>query len=146
MVRSHLNENGVMIVNMNMTSQDADGINAYLQDTIASVFDYVYTADVARATNRELFASQNPDMLHLLEERTAARDNSADIRTAQLCTMMHTVLSGLQKYEGGNRILTDDKAPVELLGMRAIDDMISVQLTYYKKRFEEDGIRGIIGN
>jgi spermidine synthase len=145
MVRSHLNENGVMIVNMNMTSQDENGINAYLQDTIASVFSNVYTVDVARATNRELFASQNPDMVHLLEERTAELEKDPGTANARLSIMMHTVRDALRKYEGGSRILTDDKAPVELLGMRAIDDMISVQLAYYKKRFEEDGISGLIG-
>lgn len=145
MVRSHLTENGVMIVNMNMTAQDENGINAYLQDTIASVFDNVYTVDVARATNRELFASQNPDMISLLHVRTDALQSAGGARNMQLFTMMLTVQEHLQKYAGGERILTDDKAPVELLGMRAIDSMISGQLAYYKKRFEEDGIRGIIG-
>ena len=144
MVRDHLNENGVMIVNMNMTSQQEDGINAYLQDTIASVFDNVYTVDVARATNRELFASQNPDMVRLLEEKTAARLAVNDPDAERLCAMLQTVRDNLQRYEGGSRILTDDKAPVELLGMRAIDSMISRELAFYKKKFEEEGIMGII--
>ena len=51
----------------------------------------------------------------------------------------------LQLYQGGERILTDDKAPVELLGMKTIDGMISGELAYYKQRFEEDGIAGLIG-
>ena len=144
MVRNHLTENGVMIVNMNMTSQQEDGINAYLQDTIASVFDNVYTVDVARATNRELFASQNPDMVKLLENNAAAKLAESNPDAARLGAMLQTVLENLQKYEGGDRILTDDKAPVELLGMKAIDSMISRELAYYKLKFEEEGIVGIV--
>ena len=53
---------------------------------------------------------------------------------------LHYLLSGLDekltRYEGGDLILTDDKAPVELLGMRVIDEMISEQLAYYKESFK----------
>lgn len=145
MVRSHLTENSVMIVNMNMISDRENGINAYLQDTIASVFSEVYTVNVNGATNRELFASQNAEMLRLLEARTNALEPMSDTRSAQLLDMMRRVIPNLQKYEGGGRILTDDKAPVELLGMQTIDDMISRELSYYKEKFEQEGIAALIG-
>ena len=67
LVREHLNENGVMVVNMNMHSNTEGNINEYLADTIAAVFDYVYTVDVAGTTNRELFATQNPEALSLFD-------------------------------------------------------------------------------
>lgn len=137
-VQSHLTENGVMVVNMNMTSNRTDGINAYLQDTIASVFDTVYTVDVPNCTNRELFASQNPDIAEKLGQNiTAAAD-------PELKQMMQLASIKLQPCSGGDRILTDDKAPVELLGMRAIDDMIRSELAYYKEKFLTEGISGII--
>ncbi len=139
MVRSHLKENGVMIVNMNMISDREDGINAYLQDTIASVFGHVYTVNVQNATNRELFASDNPEIAALLER------NAAEIGNAQLREMMQNVSGALVPYQSGGRLLTDDKAPVELLGMQTIDDMISRELGYYKKKLEEEGIAGLIG-
>ena len=139
MVRSHLKENGVMIVNMNMISQDENGINAYLQDTIASVFGYVYTADVQGATNRELFASQNPAIAENLRANTLALENQ------ELADMMNKVQARLTPYSGGSRILTDDKAPVELLGMQTIDAMISRELDYYRTKFEKEGIKGLIG-
>ena len=138
MVRSHLKENGVMVVNMNMISEDPDGINAWLQDTIASVFDHVYTVNVGRSSNRELFASQNPEIAHLLEK------NTASVRDADLQELMERVSGQMQPYHAGSRILTDDKAPVELLGMQTIDDMIEQELIYYRERFREDGIRGLI--
>lgn len=137
-VRSHLKENGIMIVNMNMISDAPDGINAYLQDTIASVFGYVYTADVSRATNRELFASCNPEMLNNL------RQNLENVKQPELREMMQQVYSVLVPYSGGGRILTDDRAPVELLGMQTIDAMISEELAYYRKKFKEKGIQGLM--
>ena len=138
MVRSHLTEDGIMIVNMNMTSERENGINAYLQDTISSVFDSVYTVNVSRSTNRELFASQNPEIAARFEQ------NAAVVSDPDLASMMKRVEIGLQCYEAGNLILTDDKAPVELLGMQTIDDMIRNELAYYKQKFLTEGISGII--
>ena len=43
-----------------------------------------------------------------------------------------------------NYLLTDDKAPVEVLGMRVIDGLIREELGYYKEIYEEEGIRGLI--
>ena len=67
MVRDHLKEDGVMVVNMNMHSQEEGNINEYLSDTIASVFSKVYTVDVAGSTNRELFAGKGGDLLAVME-------------------------------------------------------------------------------
>ena len=137
-VRAHLKENGVMIVNMNMISQRGDGINAYLQDTIAGVFENVYIADVAGSSNRELFASQNPEIAELLKKHI---DGISD---AALQDMMQQVDARLERYASGGRMLTDDKAPVELLGMQTIDDMISQELAYYKEKFKAEGIAGLL--
>lgn len=137
-VKAHLKPNGVMVVNMNMKSDGEESINAYLSDTIASVFDQVYTADVANNTNRELFASDNPQMLSLMAEGVAGEKDE------ELQTMMHTVADALVAYEPGNLILTDDKAPVELLGMWVIDEIIRDEIGYYKNIFREDGITGIL--
>lgn len=138
LVRDHLNENGVMVVNMNMRSDSADGINNRLADTISAVFGQVCTVDVKSSTNRELFASNNAHMLTLLRDNTEKLDNQA------LKAMMNTVQAELVPYVSGGKILTDDKAPVELLGMRVIDDIIQDELVYYKEQFKEKGIRGLL--
>lgn len=138
LVREHLNENGVMVVNMNMRSDSSDGINSYLSDTIASVFDQVYTIDVKGSTNRVLFASDNADMLKNLGKNTSALNDKP------LSELMDSVSGGLSEYNGGQNILTDDKAPVELLGMKVIDDIIQDELEYYRNEFIENGISGII--
>ncbi len=138
LVRDHLKEDGVMVVNMNMVSDKKGSINEYLSDTIASVFPSVATVKVKGGTNKELFASMNKDMLDNLE---TTRMQIAD---EQLYDMMRTVSKELEVYEKGTCILTDDKAPVEVLGMRVIDELISDELTYYRGIFDERGLKGLL--
>ena len=57
---------------------------------------------------------------------------------------MYTVGAAMTAYEPGDLILTDDKAPVEVLGMRVIDEIIRDEIGYYKDIFKRDGIRGIL--
>ena len=127
-----------MVVNMNMKSDGEESMNAYLSDTIASVFDQVYTTDVANNTNRELFASDNPKMLEVMAEGVSYEKDE------ELAAMMNTVSEAMVAYEPGDLILTDDKAPVEVLGMRMIDEIIREEIGYYKNIFKKDGISGII--
>ena len=41
-------------------------------------------------------------------------------------------------------VWTDDKAPVELIGMRTIDLLISDEVEYYREVFKEEGLEGIL--
>jgi hypothetical protein len=58
--------------------------------------------------------------------------------------MMERVAGGLNEYEAGNYLMTDDKAPVELLGMQVIDELIQDEVAYYKKIYNEKGISGVL--
>ena len=138
LVRDHLKEDGVMVVNMNMRGTREGNINQYLADTIASVFSEVTTVDVAGSTNRELFASDNPEMEELLAQRS---DRLTD---RQLAALMERVQEHLVPYQAGNYVMTDDQAPVELLGMQVIDDLIRDEVSYYRGIFEEEGIQGLL--
>jgi hypothetical protein len=40
--------------------------------------------------------------------------------------------------------MTDDKAPVELLGMRQIDLIIKNEVAYYRRIYENYGIQGLL--
>ena len=135
LVREHLKPGGVMVVNMNMRTGDDDGINGYLQDTIASVFPWVATVDVPNYTNRELFAcEQVPDEAayrRALEELAAPLETD---RRRELTGFLSAVPGRLAVYESGGRLLTDDRAPVELLGMRAIDALIADEAAYYREQ------------
>ncbi len=128
-VSAHLKSNGVMVVNLNMVSDSEDSINDYLCDTIASVFDYVYLANVPGQTNYEVFATNNPTMLDTFNETRTQLDSDT------FSNMMETVSHNLELYEGGDLILTDDCAPVELLGMEVLDEIIADELDYYREKF-----------
>ncbi len=138
LVKNHLREGGVMVVNMNMKSDRPDGINEWLADTIASEFAYVYTADVAGATNRELYASDAAGLPERFDRSRSALEDPA------MAELMETVAARLTPYESGGRLLTDDQAPVELLGMRVIDDLIGEELAEYRERFRQEGIAGLL--
>ena len=140
LVKQHLNDGGVMVVNMNMRGSKEGNINQYLSDTIGSVFNTVYTVDVAGSTNRELFASDNANIISALTEHAGKMEN------AEFQNMMNVVAANSTEYVSGDYILTDDKAPVELLGMQVIDELIKDEVAYYKGIYDREGIRGLLNS
>lgn len=138
LVKEHLTDDGVMVVNMNMRGSDEGNINQYLADTISNVFSNVYTADVSGSTNRELFASNNDSMLEVFGTNLDS-ENNAEIRT-----MMKRVSFELTEYVPGDYLMTDDKAPVELLGMKMIDELIQDEVVYYKQVYKEGGLKALM--
>ncbi len=166
MVKEHLAPGGVMVVNMNMYSEEdaevaqsgnaADAsaamsadvdvvsgagdatINTYLADTISSVFDNVVTVKVPYATNRELFATDSDDFMDRLSSNTEMEENET------LKAMMQKVSDTYVPYASTGHIMTDDKAPVELLGMRQIDMIIKDEVSFYKMIFNTKGIKGLL--
>nr|MCR5238182.1 fused MFS/spermidine synthase [Lachnospiraceae bacterium] len=162
-VYDHLKDNGVLVVNMNMHSDTEGNINQYLSDTVAAVFPSLAYADVAGSTNRELFAIKTSDPFKergdvesvesvgsvssvgtgdILARFDAGLDNITV--NDELFQLMLNIRGVANVYKGGQNILTDDKAPVELLGMREIDQMISEELGYYKNVYKKEGLEGIL--
>ncbi len=139
LVRDHLNPGGVMVVNMNMHNDSEGSINEYLGDTIASVFPCAATVEVPGATNRELFAAMREETLGHLNAETIAQIPQDDLRV-----LMENASRNLTPYRGGDRILTDDRAPVEVLGMKVIDTLIRDEVGYYKGIYEEQGLSGLM--
>ena len=138
LVKDHLTDDGVMVVNMNMRGSKEGSINDYLADTISSVFSEVYTTDVIFSTNRELFASNNSEMLDLFID---GFNKEAD---SDLNEMMSQINEQMLKYNPGNYLMTDDKAPVELLSMKVIDEIIADEVSYYKGIYEKGGIDALL--
>lgn len=136
-VKDHLNQGGVMAVNMNMRNAGKNGINQYLSDTIASVFHHVETADVTGNTNRILFASDG-DMDENLKNHLAEMDEGS------FKDMMRQVDQNLVTYEDGTHIMSDDRAPVEVLGMRAINDIIRDEVDCCKDIYKREGLQGLL--
>lgn len=125
LVKNHLRDGGVMVVNMNMRASGAGNINECLLDTIGEIFPAVRTVDAGE--NREVFAAADDSVF----ENFAARAESLSDRN--LAELMSKIARSWQVPERGGNILTDDKAPVELLGMRALDEIIQRELKNYKQ-------------
>ena len=138
-VKAHLKEGGVMVVNLNMRSQREDAIGAYLSDTVRSVFPVVYSAPVGTGTNTELFAGTDETMRDLLSRRMTTMADGPLLR------QMKTVDRALSPVPPGNRILTDDKAPVEVLGMAVLDELIRQELSYVREAFRSGDFSAIFG-
>ncbi|MDO5392246.1 MAG: fused MFS/spermidine synthase [Eubacteriales bacterium] len=138
LVKEHLTDDGVMVVNMNMRGTEEGNINQYLADTISKVFSTVYTADVLGTTNRELFASNNPAMIEVFKRNTDAENNK------EMKTMMGKIAPELTAYVPGDYLMTDDKAPVELLGMKVIDELIQDEIAHYKQIYKDGGLKALL--
>lgn len=137
-VKGHLKPDGVMVLNMNMKGDAPGSINEYLADTVASVFPAVYTVDVPQATNRELFAGMGEQLADNLRQQ-GERERNPELRQ-----LMEQTGARLVPYRRGPYRLTDDRAPVELLGMRTIDGLIRQELGTYRDILKEKGIRGVL--
>lgn len=138
LVKNHLNPGGVMVVNMNMRGKEEGNINQYLADTISDVFGEVCTVDVPYATNKELFATDNPNF-----RQTFAKNIELE-KKADLKNLMKKLNQNLEDYISTGHVMTDDKAPVELLSMRVIDDLIGEETEYYKEIYKKEGLKGLI--
>ena len=137
-VREHLAPGGVMVVNMSMRSESEGSMNEYLIDTIASVFPHVYTVRVSGGSNMELFASADAEALARFESRYPQLEDEG------YRAIMQRVDEGLAPAGGGDYILTDDKAPVELLGMRVLDEIIGSELDAIRGQIAEEGIMSLL--
>lgn len=173
LVKSHLNPGGVMVVNMNMHSDGAGSINEALEATIAHTFSdsTVATADVADTTNRELFVKVPGDgaaKKTKVESSTASGSASAPIVGSDTAAALETLTDVTLERTGDNDlagvmgtvsrtaklttakdfdsslVLTDDHAPVEVLGMKAIDALIADEATPYKEVLRAKGIQGLL--
>lgn len=140
LVKEHLKDDGVMVVNMNMRGEEnPDNISAYLADTISHVFSERYVVN-AGSTNKELFASNNPQMVERMAENVKTEDDGS------LVYMMNYVQNQLAEYVPGTHLMTDDKAPVELLGMKEIDLIIQSEVEYYLGIYREQGLKALLEN
>lgn len=140
LVAQHLTEGGVMVVNMNMRSEAEGSINDYLLDTICAVFPHVRVASVPDSTNVEVFAALDGAAFERFEARLPS------LSASPLALSLAETAASLTAREAGRRILTDDRAPVELLGMRVLDEMISEELAYIRELLRDEGLSGLLAS
>ena len=81
-----------------------------------------------------------PDILEKFDSSRKELDDNA------LTQLFGRVSEKLVPYKAGNYIMTDDKAPVELLGIKVIDEIIREEVEYYRDIYEREGIKGLLGS
>jgi hypothetical protein len=64
----------------------------------------------------------------------------------RLIRQLGTVYSNMEECSasGLSHVLTDDKAPVEILGMSMIDSLITEEISYYRGIYDEGGIDALM--
>lgn len=137
-VKSHLKEDGVMVMNINMYGKQEKSLDQALSNTVSSLFDEVYAMKVPNGSGDELFASDNPDMVKRLGESLSS------ITDSSLRNRMSYVYDNLEEHIDTGIRLYDDTADVEVRSMYALDDIISAELAYYQKIYKEKGFKGLL--
>lgn len=139
-----------MVVNINMVDDGEGSINASLVSTAARVFgrNAIAQANVPDNTNRELFAingaHDNPATMLYRVSATLPEARHGD----ELAVMDNTTLDDIRALTArettSGMVLTDDRAPVELLGIKAIDRLIEQQAAPYRERLRMQGLGGLL--
>ncbi|HOJ81322.1 MAG TPA: spermine synthase, partial [Clostridiales bacterium] len=123
-VKDHLKPGGVLIVNVNMKSGSFTGVPEYLANTVKSLFNKVYRADLSVVTNSLLFASDDNDMIENYKNNTA---NQIPL-DHDLYNISRYISSHLVEITDTKLVLTDDLAPVEILGQKALSEIVQSEV------------------
>ena len=137
LVKDHLNEDGIMMMNVNMYSESKGSISAALCDTAYSVFDNLYSYIVPGGSGVEVFATKNKE-IPLLEKVQAV-----EVSNTGLQSVFDSMKSHMTIYKDTGIRLHDDTADVEMRSIWALDDLIQGELEYYRRIYKEKGIKGL---
>jgi len=121
-VRQHLSEQGVMVINVGRGPNDRDLVNA-LGTTIGQVFHAVFVMDIPESFNSVIFASAaseaswqdfNQNLEILMHEDTPSL----------LVEAMHLTITGRAVELEVAQVFTDDLAPIEWITNRIVLDFV----------------------
>lgn len=65
-------------------------------------------------------------------------------KNPELQQLLQSVKNTLRPYHSDGRVLTDDRAPVEFLGMQTLDGLIREEVGTYRRTLRKKGIRGLL--
>jgi len=140
-VKSHLNTGGAIVININIRSDTNTEIVDYLSQTVKYNMKKVYKYSVENSTNTIVFASDDENCKQFFRDSIGKMSGSHP-----LLPIAETVYDNLVEVTDSRYILTDDIAPVEIMGQKVLDDIVSDTLDYYKQQVasSEKGIWGIL--
>jgi predicted membrane-bound spermidine synthase len=141
-LKEHLNPGGVIMININIRSKENRDIEDYLTQTLRNNMGNVYKYYVPSTTNTLVFSSDDKDCL----DNYSANINGL-AEGDQLLPIARNVLSGLVGVTETELVLTDDLAPVEILGQKAMDEIVAESISYFKdeiKASTNGGVKGLL--
>jgi len=136
-VKEHLKPGGVLIVNVNMKSGSFTGVPEYLANTVKSIFNKVYRADLTQVTNSLLFVSDDVNMIDNFKNNAYAQIN----KNHDLYYISKYIDANLVEMTDESLILTDDLAPVELLGQKALAEIVNEEVANFRKLIEGKSLK-----
>jgi predicted membrane-bound spermidine synthase len=110
-VKDHLKEDGVMVINIGRGPEDRRLINA-LYTTVQTVFPTIYISDLSDSFNSILFATKTPTTIENFRSNYLQLQNQT-ATPKFLLEVMASTYSGLQPTPKSGIVFTDDLAPVE---------------------------------
>lgn len=110
-VRDHLTDDGVMVINVGRSPQDRRLVEL-LSSTILTVFPTVHVMDLPDSFNSILFATVQPTSSQNLIDNFAALGKEPDTPPVLLESMASTIIN-LKPTPSGDKVFTDDWAPIE---------------------------------
>ena len=137
-VNKHLNDDGIMMMNVNMYSQKKGSVNYAVCDTAYGVFENLFAFYDGGGSGMEVFASKDKTRDLISEIKNIHSDKPG------LQTVIHHLGDTLKVYKDTGIRLYDDTADVEMRSIRALDDIIQEELEEYKKIFKEEGLKGLL--
>lgn len=130
-VKEHLKPEGVLVLNINIHSTKDTKLIDYLTQTVKAVMGKVYRSDLDFDTNSLIFASQNKNCLPIFLE------NSSQIPPDHLLyPVVSYVTNNLREVTQNDQILTDEVAPVEIMGHEVLDELVQVNIDYYRDKLK----------
>jgi len=115
-----LTDDGVLAINVNIRSQQQPDICAYLTGTLAGVFPSVMLCEHPNYYNRIIFAAKDPELQKIFNDRCSSLP--ADHPLYDIAKRAQASLSPAHEPQ---YVLSDDLAPVELIGFKTLNQQIS---------------------
>jgi len=133
-IKQHLNPEGVILININMRSENSTEIVDYLTQTLKSKMNKVYKYDVPNTTNTIVYSSDNTDCLTNFEDNISRLDPKSP-----LLPLANKVFENQSEIVDSRYVFTDDLAPVEVLGQKVLNDIVQDSLVYFKQELKSSG-------
>jgi len=138
LVKDHLSDDGIMMMNVNMYSDRPGSFSSALCDTACSVFENLYAYRVTGGSGMEVYASKNKEM-PLVE-----KVKEVSVSDYYLQRVFTRLGDNLKPYEDTGIRLYDETCDVEMRSMYTLDDLVQEELAYYRNIYKESGLKGLL--